>query len=360
MRVRSTFLALIFLAGCSDDDGAAQTTTAEESADGRTDDESTDPDESSSTTSADASEVGTGDGDGDAGDGDAGDGDGEAGDGDGEAGDGDSEAGDGDGDPLPNINMDMVADIIQDSVYTQTIPFTANACAYMEGCIDDIGMRRLLRFDTLTTNDGDVDLEIGHAGLDPENFEWGECHDHYHYKDFAFYRLLEKDTDRVVVSGHKQAFALIDVVQMLPNAGPPKFPLPDDSQGITVGWADVYGHYLDCQWVDITGVPSGEYRLEISINPNMVFAEKSYDDNLILMDVTIGDEDDGPPPVPASWTCLDSYYDDDDGCHCGCGVVDPDCENPTAEACDSCDISGSCAQGLACDAIMSGNNAQCN
>jgi hypothetical protein len=217
----------------------------------------------------------------------------------------------------------------------------------------------LLRFDTITPNDGEADLEIGSPMEFPELFEWGACHEHHHYKDFAFYRLLAADSDEVVATGHKQAFALIDSVSIEPDPGPPKYPLPDGTQGISEGWADVYGHYLDCQWVDITGVEPGDYRLEISINPFMTFEEIRYDDNLIVVDVTIGVEDDGPPAVPAEWTCLDTYYADDDGCHCGCGVVDPDCLNPTAEACEFCDISGSCAQGLGCEAISAGNNAVC-
>ena len=39
-----------------------------------------------------------------------------------------------------------------------------------------------------------------------------------------------------------------------------------DFQGISQGWSDSYGSGLDCQWVDITGVPEGDYLLEIRIN----------------------------------------------------------------------------------------------
>mmetsp|Transcript_93264 Transcript_93264/g.129509 ORF Transcript_93264/g.129509 Transcript_93264/m.129509 type:complete len:125 (-) Transcript_93264:11-385(-) len=37
--------------------------------------------------------------------------------------------------------------------------------------------------------------------------------------------------------------------------------------------------------------------------------------------------------VPSGWHCDDISYDNGDGvCNCGCGAVDPDCDNPTAVA----------------------------
>ena len=32
--------------------------------------------------------------------------------------------------------------------------------------------------------------------------------------------------------------------------------------------------------------------------------------------------------VPSGWTCYDGWYDNDDGCDCACGEVDPDCADP--------------------------------
>ena len=38
------------------------------------------------------------------------------------------------------------------------------------------------------------------------------------------------------------------------------------------------------------------------------------------------------PPFPKDWTCVSSGYDLSDGCHCDCGVVDPDCAKPRRDA----------------------------
>ena len=41
----------------------------------------------------------------------------------------------------------------------------------------------------------------------------------------------------------------------------------------------------------------------------------------------------GGPMPPAGWTCpADAYDDAQDICNCGCGIVDPDCDNNTVAA----------------------------
>lgn len=259
----------------------------------------------------------------------------------------------------PNINMDLVIDRIAISIVTQTLEFPPDSCPVVEGCLDDAGVRRVLRFDTATPNVGTGDLVVGRPEDNPEDFEFGACHEHYHFRDFAEYKLLTTEGE-TVRDGHKQAFALVDYEALSLESPPAKFPLPDGTQGITRGWSDVYDAYLDCQWVDITDVEFGDYMLQIDVNPMMVFEESSYEDNTILIPVTIDETDDLPAPLPPEWTCGQASWDTDDGCDCGCGAVDPDCPNPTAEACDSCTLPGSCAEGQGCEAIMSGNNAICS
>jgi hypothetical protein len=48
---------------------------------------------------------------------------------------------------------------------------------------------------------------------------------------------------------------------------------------------------------------------------------------------------------PSPWTCNVNYYDagEEDGCDCGCGIVDPDCDDMTLSSCDYCDNTGSCS-----------------
>ncbi|MBL4683050.1 MAG: hypothetical protein JKY37_00560 [Nannocystaceae bacterium] len=260
---------------------------------------------------------------------------------------------------LADIDMLVVQDVITDSAYTQTVTFAKDSCALEEACVTGSGPRRLLRFDTWTPNVGESDLIVGSPENNPELFEFAPCHNHFHFLDYANYRLLDSKGE-VAAIGHKQSFALIDFEPYLPDAGPRQYPLDDGTQGISTGWADIYGAYLDCQWVDITGVEPGEYTLEIHVNPEEHLVEASYDNNIALISVTIGEQDDVGPvlPAPDEWTCPEDFYSSNDGCDCGCGVVDPDCDNPTAAACDYCDANGACSTD--CTDITAANNATCD
>lgn len=75
-----------------------------------------------------------------------------------------------------------------------------------------------------------------------------------------------------------------------------------------------------------------------------------------------GDTDapaDEPPPVEG-WGCDPSSYGGDDGCDCGCGVVDPDCADATSASCDRCDDIGSCAlDATTCLDVAADDNAAC-
>ena len=84
----------------------------------------------------------------------------------------------------------------------------------------------------------------------------------------------------------KQGFCLEDVDQYLPSANPS--PTYDCSyQGISVGWEDQYVASLDCQWLDITGVPAGTYTLRLTVNPDHAYAETNYSDNTAETTVVI-------------------------------------------------------------------------
>jgi hypothetical protein len=252
------------------------------------------------------------------------------------------------------------ADVITDttnSIYIQTTNFTKDSCAWQDGCLAGTGQRRLLRFDTITPNLGNADFYAGNEMINPDLFEYSDCQGNYVLADYAQYRLLDGDGNEVA-TGHKAAFALIDLAPWTDDAGPGQYGF--NNMGISVGWADIYGAGLQCQWVDITDVAPGEYVLELSINPEHVIEEATFDNNILHIDVTVTEDDTSPGggSVPAEWTCNPAYYDADDGCDCGCAVVDPDCAGNTADDCEFC-LEGSCS-GESCADISADDNAVCN
>jgi len=50
-------------------------------------------------------------------------------------------------------------------------------------------------------------------------------------------------------------------------------------QSINVGYSDYYGPLLPNQWVDVTGVPSGRYRLDIVVDPENRLQESDETNN---------------------------------------------------------------------------------
>ena len=142
---------------------------------------------------------------------------------------------------LPDLTIDGAR--IASSMDFKTQQFKSTDCAVQEGCVSGSGKRTLLRFDVATPNIGNADLVLGSPTNNPL-FEFSPCHGHFHFSGYASFDLLNL-AGTVVVAGHKQAFCLLDYAKLDPNAGPAKFTC--SYQGITAGWQDIYGKYLDCQ-----------------------------------------------------------------------------------------------------------------
>jgi len=148
--------------------------------------------------------------------------------------------------------------------------FAPDDCAIDEGVVGAPGVRRLLRFDTVLMNRGDGDLVVGDRS-DPNNpyapyFVYHQCHGHYHIRYFSIYELLTLD-GRVVVAGTKQGFCFEDSFKYEDGGKSHGYECGD--QGITSGWGDWYYKQLVGQWIDITGVPEGEYIVRVSLNTGL-------------------------------------------------------------------------------------------
>jgi hypothetical protein len=187
--------------------------------------------------------------------------------------------------------------------------FTSSDCAVIEGEVV-AGTRKLLRFNFSTPNLGPGDLFIGspwpHIEANDGWFEYPTCHGHPHFKEYADYRLwtvdgytnwqelrnapanrgalardllsARPDVAAQMVAGRKFGFCAIDVIQYS-TTNPPKYTSCFENQGISVGWADLYGYRLDGQWIDITNLPGGTYILETEVNAEHFFTEANYSNN---------------------------------------------------------------------------------
>ena len=173
----------------------------------------------------------------------------------------------------PDLTIDPKRFVSQLEIVDRYFDPVDNRCAFEEGAIGGAGYRRLLRFDTVVINGGDADLVVGRRS-DPSNpyapfFEFAPCHGHYHIQGFSEYSLLTLDRT-TVVTGRKQGFCFEDSFKYGDNksAG-----YDCEFQGITSGWGDWYYKQLVGQWIDITGIPEGDYVVRTAINMAGMFDE---------------------------------------------------------------------------------------
>jgi hypothetical protein len=222
---------------------------------------------------------------------------------------------------LPDLTVDVRA--TQNSWRVKDEFLSASFCSVEEGNISP-GMRRVLRFTVTTPNVGDADVFVGNPKdhMDPNGdgstadadgmFEYSTCHDHYHFSNYATYRLFDESGREWRAA--KRGFCMLDTDPYnegtQTQVGSPNYmncgtQSRDGFQGVSHGWADTYVWTLGGQYFVLDGgdgqatVPPGRYTIEIHVNPPYAaskrggckfatdangmchnFAEKNYDNNI--------------------------------------------------------------------------------
>jgi hypothetical protein len=88
-------------------------------------------------------------------------------------------------------------------------------------------------------------------------FNFNNCHGHAHYEGYGDYRLFDMNGN-MIPAGHKNGYCVMDL------CGFGQYSC--GNMGISVNCYDIYGAGTQCQWIDITDVPDGDYRLAAIIN----------------------------------------------------------------------------------------------
>jgi hypothetical protein len=137
----------------------------------------------------------------------------------------------------------------------------ATNCEVVEGCLTGYGNRQILQFSTMITNIGQLDYYIGNPANNPSQFNFVNCHGHAHYEGYADYVLYDAQGNSSPI-GRKNGFCVLDL--SCPVGIPGQYGC--GNMGITSGCSDIYGAGLDCQWIDVTDVDTGDYTLAVKVN----------------------------------------------------------------------------------------------
>jgi hypothetical protein len=141
---------------------------------------------------------------------------------------------------------------------------------------------------------------VGRAPAGTMGFDGAKGHNHWHFQQFAQYRLLSA-SKRLVVRSHKVGFCIAptDAVNLLlrhaswnpffvgfgGQCGSPTTLWVREM--MPVGWGDTYEQFLAGQAFDITNLPNGTYYVEIIANPEHMLKETSYRNDITLRKVIL-------------------------------------------------------------------------
>ncbi|XP_014253217.1 lysyl oxidase homolog 2 [Cimex lectularius] len=187
---------------------------------------------------------------------------------------------------MADLSIDK--DEIEKSAYLEDRLMYLLQCAMEENCVGSsayirqkdsgywhLETRRLLRFTAKVTNIGN---EAFRPFLPKNLWQFHQCHMHFHSMEvFATFDIIDQNGFKIA-EGHKASFCLED--NECANGARPEFACANyGDQGISPNCSDIYKHNIDCQWVDISDMETGQYYFKVKINPEFKIPEMRFDNN---------------------------------------------------------------------------------
>ncbi|MEO7117656.1 MAG: lysyl oxidase family protein, partial [Candidatus Limnocylindrales bacterium] len=129
----------------------------------------------------------------------------------------------------------------------------------------------------------------------------GDGHNHWHVQRMETYELFSlADPENIALArGAKVGYCFFDnVAHRVDLPGAPQSPAyggfgcgMQSSQkthvGLSVGWGDIYPWDFAYQWIDITDLPDGDYRVCVTADPEDRFVESNDGNNAVWQDLTL-------------------------------------------------------------------------
>lgn len=177
--------------------------------------------------------------------------------------------------------------------------------------------RKLLRFSSIIVNVGDGPIEVHGQRLDAGTstmttvqrifneagehrdvptdavmYFGGDGHNHWHVRDLESFELMRLRKGSKVGTGAKHGFCFSDNYRYVSEQDPYYTGCGQSgdlqvAMGLSAGWGDLYRYNLPDQYIDITGLGRGRYRLEGTVDADNWFQEGEETNNSTWVDIRI-------------------------------------------------------------------------
>jgi hypothetical protein len=129
----------------------------------------------------------------------------------------------------------------------------------------------------------------------------GDGHNHWHVTDLQVSELFSLENGGYLARSNKRGFCFWDNIEYrLDLAGAPQSPVYRETgcgrapslgtaMGLSIGWGDIYQYSLPDQYIDVSGLGDGRYRLVVTADASSWFAETDENNNSTWVDLEIWD-----------------------------------------------------------------------
>ena len=116
-------------------------------------------------------------------------------------------------------NLSVRSDVLGSQWVVRDENISANACSAIEGEVTP-ALRKLVRFTVMTPNTGNQDIFVGdpneHVEANDGLFELATCHNHFHFRHYALYELVDPRTGQVWRAASVASACLIRIRILFP------------------------------------------------------------------------------------------------------------------------------------------------
>jgi hypothetical protein len=205
-------------------------------------------------------------------------------------------------DQLPDLGMAKLSNVQIQTSDKKLLRFSTRIVNIGAGAFELHGSRSSTGDPTMTVTQRIFNDAGGYRDVltTAEMYYSGDGHAHWHAKNLARYTLTRPGDPAFERTGSKQGFCFYDNVKWFVTgaAGVPAQAVYTGcannqpaalnvKAGLSRGWGDRYGWKLVGQYIDITGLPDGSYRLTTTADEDNWFVEVSDLNNSTWADLRI-------------------------------------------------------------------------